>query len=100
MGVPSLQILLHEIIKLMYYAKVKNPVFFRIGTSGGIGVEPGSVIISNGAVDEMINPYHEQVFIILCFLFLFCFYRLIFHNDNNFIKRCRFEILGKLSRDV
>ncbi|OXU27233.1 hypothetical protein TSAR_011415 [Trichomalopsis sarcophagae] len=59
-GVPSLQILLHEIIKLMHYAKVKDPVFFRIGTSGGIGIEPGSVVISEGAVDEMINPYHEQ----------------------------------------
>ena len=60
-GVPSLQILLHEIIKLMYYAKVRNPVFFRIGTSGGIGVKPGTVVISNGAVDEMINPYFVQV---------------------------------------
>ncbi|KAJ8683252.1 hypothetical protein QAD02_019044 [Eretmocerus hayati] len=60
-GVPSLQILMHELIKLMYYAKVKDPVFFRIGTSGGIGIEPGTVVISEGAVDEMINPYYEQV---------------------------------------
>ena len=60
-GVSSLQILLHEAIKLMYYAKVKNPVFFRIGTSGGIGINPGTVVVSNGAVDEMVMPYHEQV---------------------------------------
>lgn len=53
---------MHEIIKLMHYAKVKDPVFFRIGTSGGIGIEPGSVVISTGAVDEMINAYHEQVY--------------------------------------
>ncbi|CAB0036692.1 unnamed protein product [Trichogramma brassicae] len=60
-GVPSLQILLHEIIKLMYYAKVKNPVFFRIGTCGGIGIKAGSVVVSKGAVNEMIEPYYEQI---------------------------------------
>ncbi|XP_014220673.1 uridine phosphorylase 1-like isoform X1 [Trichogramma pretiosum] len=60
-GVPSLQILLHEIIKLMHYAKVKNPVFFRIGTCGGIGIKAGSVVVSKGAVNEMIEPYYEQI---------------------------------------
>lgn len=54
-------ILLHEIIKLMYHAKVKDPVFFRIGTCGGVGVEGGTVVISEEAVDEMLNPYYEQV---------------------------------------
>lgn len=39
MGVPSVGILLHEMIKLMYHAKCKDPVFIRIGTCGGIGVE-------------------------------------------------------------
>ncbi|XP_063912547.1 uridine phosphorylase 1-like [Zophobas morio] len=60
MGVPSIGILLHEIIKLMYHAKVKNPIFFRIGTCGGIGLEPGTVIVANQAVDEMGNNYYEQ----------------------------------------
>lgn len=61
MGVPSLQILLHEVIKLMYHAKCKNPIFFRIGTCGGIGIEPGSVVITEEAVDEMLNTHFEQV---------------------------------------
>lgn len=38
MGVPSIGILLHEIIKLMYHAKCKDPVFIRLGTCGGVGV--------------------------------------------------------------
>ncbi|KAJ8683253.1 hypothetical protein QAD02_019045 [Eretmocerus hayati] len=60
MGIPSVGILLHEIIKLMYHAKVKDPIFFRIGTCGGIGVDGGTVVISEEAVDEMLNPYYEQ----------------------------------------
>jgi len=59
MGIPSVGILLHEVIKLMYHARVKDPVFFRIGTSGGIGIEGGTVIISEEAVDGMLNPYFE-----------------------------------------
>ena len=37
MGVPSITILLHELIKLLKYANAHNPVIIRIGTSGGIG---------------------------------------------------------------
>ncbi|XP_049820706.1 uridine phosphorylase 1 isoform X2 [Aethina tumida] len=59
MGVPSIGILLHEIIKLMYHAKVKDPIFFRIGTCGGIGYEGGTVVISDNAVDGMLNNYYE-----------------------------------------
>lgn len=59
MGVPSIGILLHEMIKLMYHAKVKDPVFFRIGTCGGIGHEGGTVIISDEAVDGMGNHHYE-----------------------------------------
>lgn len=61
MGVPSVSILLHEVIKLMYHAKVKDPVFFRIGTCGGIGHEGGTVIISEEAVDETMKSHMELV---------------------------------------
>nr|CAH7730796.1 unnamed protein product [Callosobruchus chinensis] len=53
MGTSSVSILLHEIIKLMYHAKCKDPIFFRIGTCGGIGIEGGTVVISDNAVDGM-----------------------------------------------
>lgn len=61
MGIPSVGILLHEIIKLMYHAKVRDPIFFRIGTCGGIGVEGGTVVISEEAVDGMLQPCLELV---------------------------------------
>lgn len=61
MGVPSVSILLHEVIKLMYHARVRDPIFFRIGTCGGIGYEGGTVIISEEAVNETIKPHMELV---------------------------------------
>jgi uridine phosphorylase len=59
MGIPSVSILLHEVIKLMYHAKVRDPVFFRIGTCGGIGIEGGNVIITEEALNGDLKPYHE-----------------------------------------
>jgi uridine phosphorylase len=61
MGIPSVGILLHEVIKLMYHARVRDPIFFRIGTCGGIGLEGGTVVISDDAVDGMMQPYLELV---------------------------------------
>lgn len=61
MGIPSLSILVHELIKLMYHAKCKDPVFIRLGTSGGIGVEPGTVVIAEGAVNPLLKDQFEQI---------------------------------------
>jgi uridine phosphorylase len=61
MGVPSLTILLHELIKLLAHAKAKDPVIIRIGTSGGIGLEPGTVVVSNGAVNGLLKEEHNSV---------------------------------------
>jgi uridine phosphorylase len=60
-GVTSLGVVLHEIIKLMYHAKCKDPTFIRIGTSGGVGIEGGTVVVSNGAVDERLRDTYEMV---------------------------------------
>ncbi|KAJ2950015.1 hypothetical protein O0L34_g11352 [Tuta absoluta] len=59
MGIPSIGILLHEVIKLMYHAKVRDPVFFRIGTCGGIGYEGGTVVLSEEAVDGALKSALE-----------------------------------------
>lgn len=59
MGVPSVGILLHELIKLMYHAKVKDPIFVRIGTCGGIGVEGGTVVITEDAYDGLLRNSYE-----------------------------------------
>jgi len=61
MGIPSVGILLHEVIKLMFHARVRDPIFFRIGTCGGIGLEGGTVVISEDAVDGMMQPYLQLV---------------------------------------
>lgn len=61
MGVPSIGILLHEVIKLMYHAKCKDPVFVRIGTCGGVGIEGGTVVVSDGAVDGLLRDTYEMV---------------------------------------
>lgn len=59
MGAPSLAILLHELIKLVQYAKCKDPLFFRLGTSGGLGLQPGSIVVSESSVDGLLQPYHQ-----------------------------------------
>lgn len=61
MGIPSVGILLHEVIKLMYHARVKDPVFFRLGTCGGIGLDGGNLVITDEAVDGMMRPFLELV---------------------------------------
>ncbi|KAI8423753.1 hypothetical protein MSG28_012777 [Choristoneura fumiferana] len=45
-GIPSMSVVLQEVLKLLHYAGSRDPVFFRIGTSGGLGVPPGSVVVS------------------------------------------------------
>ncbi|BFZ22556.1 hypothetical protein BsWGS_25595 [Bradybaena similaris] len=61
MGIPSLSIIFHEIVKLVYHAGCSDVVFFRLGTSGGLGLEPGSVVITDEAVDGLLRPYMELV---------------------------------------
>ncbi|KAK9410649.1 uridine phosphorylase 2 [Crotalus adamanteus] len=61
MGIPSISIVLHELIKLLHHAKCCDVTIIRIGTSGGLGVEPGSVVITDVAVDSFFKPQFEQV---------------------------------------
>jgi len=60
-GCPSMSILLHELIKLIHYAECKNVKFFRIGTSGGIDIKPGSIVLTSEAVDGMFRPEYRQI---------------------------------------
>lgn len=61
MGIPSISIMLHELIKLLHHAKCRDVTIIRIGTSGGIGIEPGTVVITDIAVDAFFRPQFEQV---------------------------------------
>lgn len=61
MGQPSISILLHELAKLMMYAEARDFVFIRIGTSGGIGIPAGTVVVTSEAVDGFLRPQHDVV---------------------------------------
>ncbi len=55
-GMPSISILLHEVANLLEYAKCKNVVFMRVGTCGGLGLEPGTVVICKAPVCWDLRP--------------------------------------------
>ncbi|XP_016858973.1 uridine phosphorylase 2 isoform X1 [Homo sapiens] len=61
MGIPSISIMLHELIKLLHHARCCDVTIIRIGTSGGIGIAPGTVVITDIAVDSFFKPRFEQV---------------------------------------
>lgn len=62
MGLGSVEICLNEMAKLISYARARGVKFIRIGTSGGIGVEPGTVVITDRAFDDQLNPYLKKSF--------------------------------------
>ena len=63
MGMPSISIAVQELMKLVYFVKKGNltemdQVFWcRVGTSGGVGLAPGSVVISTEALLPDLKPY-------------------------------------------
>ncbi|XP_037645261.1 uridine phosphorylase 2 [Sebastes umbrosus] len=61
MGVPSISIMLHELIKLLHHAQCRDVILFRLGTSGGVGLAPGTVVVTDKAVDYSFRPQFEQV---------------------------------------
>ncbi|KAF8365673.1 upp-1 [Pristionchus pacificus] len=60
MGAPSLSIMLIETLKLLHHAKAEDVCFVRLGTSGGVGVAPGSVVISTVAVNGELQEEYVQ----------------------------------------
>ncbi|CAG5099076.1 Oidioi.mRNA.OKI2018_I69.XSR.g16229.t1.cds [Oikopleura dioica] len=50
MGAGSVSILIHELLKLLSYAKAKNVSFVRMGTCGGLDVEPGTICLTDSAM--------------------------------------------------
>jgi len=48
--------MLHELFKLLRHARCKDVLIFRIGTSGGIGVQPGTVVVTEHAYNSLLEP--------------------------------------------
>lgn len=63
MGCPSLSILLNELLRLLFHAgcSMKDLTFFRIGTCGGLGVEPGTIVLTEESVDGLLRPEYRLV---------------------------------------
>jgi uridine phosphorylase len=56
-GAQSMSICLNEIVKLLVHAKApESVVFLKIGPAGGIGLEPGEMVISHAAVNHQFEP--------------------------------------------
>lgn len=60
-----MSVLIHEVFKLLYRAGAQDVRIFRLGTSGGLGLEPGTVVVSNGAVNPEGKEIFEQVLLAL-----------------------------------
>uniref|UniRef100_A0A7S3CJ40 Nucleoside phosphorylase domain-containing protein n=1 Tax=Strombidium rassoulzadegani TaxID=1082188 RepID=A0A7S3CJ40_9SPIT len=60
MGGPSTSILLHEVAKLLKYANA-DAQWIRMGTSGGIGVEEGSLVVTKQPLNSDLEPFHESI---------------------------------------
>ena len=61
-GASPLGVVLHEIFKLLHYAGIKNEdvTMFRIGTSGGLGYPPGTVVVTDSVIDAAKrNHFHS-----------------------------------------
>lgn len=63
MGTPSASIAVQELMRLMYFAKggdlseLEKIFWVRVGTSGGVGLEPGSVVVTTEALMSDLEPY-------------------------------------------
>ena len=51
-----MSILLHEVTKLLHYAGAKGVTYFRMGTSGGLGIDPCSVVLSTEGLNGLMEP--------------------------------------------
>lgn len=61
MGSSTFSVVLHELLKLVRYAKCHDPVFLRIGTCGGVGIALGTVVVTKDAFNGYLRNEHEIV---------------------------------------
>lgn len=73
-------VLLQEVIKLLSYAKAKDPIIFRIGTCGGLDIPPGSVVISSYALNGTLEKTYDVV----------CIHNIFFINLSTFLNLVNF----------
>lgn len=60
-GMPSMTIVLHELTKALHYAGCTDVCYIRIGTSGGIGVTPGTIVVASEGVNGLLESKYETI---------------------------------------
>lgn len=63
MGCPSMLIFAHEVTKLLFHAKadLTKVRLIRLGTSGGVGVAGGTVVLTDQGMDATLELGYEHV---------------------------------------
>jgi len=51
-GNASISVLLHDLLKLLHFAGASDVNFVRLGTCGGLGIKPGTIVVSTKIVNE------------------------------------------------
>ena len=59
MGGPSISILLNEVAKLLRYSGADS-IWIRLGTCGGVGLEPGTVAITKSSMNGALEPFQRS----------------------------------------
>lgn len=59
MGNVTMDALLHALTKMLHYAGNTDVEYIRVGTSGGIGVKAGTVVITKQSFMPNLQPYHK-----------------------------------------
>ncbi|CAK8681804.1 uridine phosphorylase 1-like [Clavelina lepadiformis] len=60
-GSASMSVVLHELLKLTHYSGCNDVTWIRIGTSGGLGIEPGTPVITEQSYNGLLEPCYKQV---------------------------------------
>ena len=67
MGIGSASIMMNEILKLVHYCKLTDVKIIRMGSSGGLGVKPGTIIITDQAYDPLLQPFYTLIKVLISF---------------------------------
>lgn len=60
-GMPSLLLALNEVVKLLVHSNNYNAQFLKLGLCSGIGLKPGSLIISQDVLNNKLEPIFTNI---------------------------------------
>ena len=60
-GMPSMMICLNEVTKLLIHTGNTDAEFLKVGPCGGLGIEPGTIVISKSAVNSKLEALQHTI---------------------------------------